>query len=185
MSHTDELELGIESTKVVGIGGYDGVAGAASTDDHVRIGEVCGSRRGQELSDERCVGSVERDRGGSRLAEQSHETDLARWDAHDLCEGSGWHEHFGTQLARPNEECDNAAVVALEGDQPSGIERDTGVHATDRLAVCSTSSAQRRSSSVSGPPLTARASSSVRCHPAASSSATPMACWTNPETDAA
>jgi hypothetical protein len=94
-------------------------------------------------------------------------------------------------LCRPRDECERAAVVSVQGDQPASVESDA-VHAAFRFletffCPCGerSPSAHGAPSSLADRPFAASASSSIALHPAASKRATPTACFANAETLAA
>lgn len=50
-SDDGQLEPGIESAKVVGVGGDDALAGSSGTDDHVGVDRVAGAAGREQPSD--------------------------------------------------------------------------------------------------------------------------------------
>src|SRR5207302_4620022 len=88
-------------------------------------------------------------------------------------------------LPSAGQQHEDATVVAVEGDQSARVEGDAGHQAAEvlrRFFTPSVSSAQRRSSADSSPPVSPRAAASMAPQPATSSRATPTACCTNPDT---
>ena len=133
----------------------------------------------------RRINSVERDDSRCRLPDQSSESHLAFGPADRLGQGRSRHRDRRARLSGSSQQHDDSTIVAVEGDQCACIERKSRHHATERVrrfGFPSISSAHAFSSRESGPPVSRSACASRAPQPAMSSSDTPTACCTNPET---
>jgi hypothetical protein len=175
----------IEEPQVLRVGGKDLLAGSAGADDDVGVRDVGRTARSQKSSDVRGIDPVKRYDVGGRLAEEPPEARLALRPPDGLGKSTRRDRDASRGLASPCEEHQDSAVVAVNGNQRPGVQRDTRHYAAGLLALRRpprTSSAQRRSSRDSPPPVSERASASMAPQPATSSRATPMAWRTNPDT---
>jgi hypothetical protein len=182
-SDDDETHRRVEPPEVVRVRGNDSLPGATRADHHVSVDHVDRVAGRQEPSDIRSVYPVERDYVSGQLSDQSSEPGLSLGLADGLGQGAGRNRDASASFASALKQHDDATIVPIKGDQTSRIKRDPCHQAAGvvRRLLPSVSSAQRRSSTESSPPVSLRASASIAPQPATSSSATLTACCTNPD----
>jgi coenzyme F420-0:L-glutamate ligase/coenzyme F420-1:gamma-L-glutamate ligase len=178
----DQPEGGVKLSQVTGMGGDDGLVSAARADHYVSIGDVRGSTGGQQPADAGRVHPAQIDDIGRRLADEPREPDLPVRPADGLRQDGAQHCNAGSCFCDAGQKHHHAAVVPVQGYQATRVHGHARHQAAGRVLVLSTSSAQARSSSDSGPPVCCSASASIAPHPATSSRATATACCTNPDT---
>lgn len=102
------------------------------------------------------IDAVEGHDVGRRLPNQARQQCLALRPPHGLCKRRRRDRDPGTDLCRARNERYDTTVAAVQRDQASRVERDTGSRAARRfrrLGIPRTSSAQARSSLDSAPPV--------------------------------
>lgn len=120
-SDDGQLEPGVESPKVVGVGGDDALAGSSGTDDHVGVDDVAGAAGREQPSDAGRVDAVEFSDGRGLLPDEAGQADLSLGTPDGLCEGGCRDSDRRAGLGGPGEEGDHSPVVAIQRDEPAGI----------------------------------------------------------------
>src|ERR1035437_10650083 len=148
------------------------------------------ARRGSCQQQAYCcrVRPVRRNKVRTGLSNEPAEASLPGRVPNGLCQRRRRNCNTHATLGRARDECEHAAVVSVQGDQPTSVESDAGHAAFPFPATLfcpwgeRSASAHARSFFISGPPVCCSASSSISLHPAASKRATPTACFTKAET---
>ena len=191
VSDNHQRQPGSDAPEIGGVAGHDGLPGPLGTNDDMGIDDVCRRSSCQQEADSRCVRSVERDKVGAGLANETAEAGLPGRVTNGLGQCRRWDCDPHAALCGAREECEYLATVSIQCDQPASVESDAAHAAFPLLEpfFCAwgerSASAQARSSFVSGPPVWCSASSSISLQPAASKRATPTAWFTKAETLAA
>ncbi len=152
----------------------------------VSIRDIVGRRPCQQQTDGGRVRGVEGTDMCSGLADQPGQANLPGRAANRPRQSSGRDCDAQPTLCGAGDECDHAAVVTIQRDQPARIERYAVQAAFPFREVrpCTRErrvSAHARSFFVNGPPVCRRASLSISRHPAASKRAMSTACLTKAE----
>lgn len=140
----------------------------------MRIGDIRCSCSGEQRTDGLSVRSVEWDDLGFLEMDHPPKAYLSGWVANDLRESCCGYDDPAPVLQSRIENREDAAIIPLQRDQPTGVESDS-IHATfpefvRRLRADSTLLAQARSFAWSGPPVASKASFTMALNAAAFSS---------------
>lgn len=156
-SDLDDVEMRIETAKIVSVRGQHLLLCAAGTDDDVSIDDVRSSGGGQQPPNVRRVDAVKGNDICVRLTDQSSKPNLPLGPPDRLCQRSGRHRDPSSGLCGAGKEHDDRPLVAVDGDQAASVQRDPNCHAAERfvffLPVPRMRSAHSRSSVVSSPPV--------------------------------
>ncbi len=184
-SDRDDAEARIEPAKIIRVGGDDLLTATSCADHDVGVGDVGGTAGCEQPPDVGGIDAIEGDDVRLRLTDQPGEASLPFRSADRLSQGTCRDGDSGPGLSRAGEQHDHLSIVAIESDEPTGVEGDSRGHAAGRLSclpVPRIRSAHARSSAVRPPPVWVRASASIAPQPATSSRDTLTACCTKPET---
>jgi hypothetical protein len=108
--------------EIVGVAGRDGLSGSPRAQDHVGIDYARRPGCCEEAPDAGGVHAVQSHNVCCRLADRTFESGFAGWVAHGLRERSRGDGDACGGLVSADEQRNDAAVVAVDGDESAGVE---------------------------------------------------------------
>lgn len=149
----NDVEVRVEPTKIIGVCRDDLLATASSADHDVGVSDVGGTAGGEKSPDVGGIDTIEGDdvRGG--LANQPGQAGLPFWSADRLSQSTCRDGDSGASLGGSGEQHDHLPVVAIESNEPTGVEDNSRGHAALCFPALRIRSAHARSSAVRSPPV--------------------------------
>jgi hypothetical protein len=111
--------------EVGGVAGDDSLSGSLGANRDVGIDDVGGCGACEQQADSRCIGSVEWDKVRAGLPAEPREAGLPGWVANGLRQGRRRDGYSHPALGGSHNERDDAPIIAIQRDQPAGIEGDS------------------------------------------------------------
>lgn len=152
-SDRDDVEVWVETMKIIWVRGDDLLATASGADHDVGVSDVGSTAGGEKSPDVGGIDPIEGDDVRRGLANQPGQAGLPFRSADRLSQSTCRDSDSGAGLGGSGEQHDHLPVVVIESNEPTGVEGNSRGHAALCFPAPRIRSAHARSSAVRSPPV--------------------------------